>query len=133
MENKATVFDVIKNINVTKDTDRDTRESMLDLYDPFVVNKSFSLHLDTILYCNEMNIHNHIDKKMQYDYYMNAIRKRNRWAKWPKKSNENTEIIKCIMQEFNMNYKNALNIYKIMTSEELGEIIDKNKKDDDNE
>lgn len=131
MENNTTVFDVIKNINTIKDASKDTRENLLSVYDPFVVNKAFSLHLDTILYSNEMNINSHISKQMQYDYYMNSIRSRNRWAKWPKSTKENHDIVRCIMVEYNVNFKSAFNIYKILTGEELSEIKEKYKKDKD--
>lgn len=131
MENNTTVFDVIKNINTIKDASKDTRENLLSVYDPFVVNKAFSLHLDTILYSNEMNINSHISKQMQYDYYMNSIRSRNRWAKWPKSTKENHDIVRCIMVEYNVSFKSAFNIYKILTGEELSEIKEKYKKDKD--
>ena len=131
MENNTTVFDVIKNINTIKDASKDTRENLLSVYDPFVVNKAFSLHLDTILYSNEMNINSHISKQMQYDYYMNSIRSRNRWAKWPKSTKENHDIVRYIMVEYNVSFKSAFNIYKILTGEELSEIKEKYKKDKD--
>jgi hypothetical protein len=119
------VFDVIKNINVNKN--EEIRNEMISLYDLFVINKSFSLYSDTIFYANVMNMNSHISKKMQYDYYINSIKKRNRWVKWPKKKIDNDAIINFIENHLNMNYKNAANISKILTTSEISEIRKENK------
>ena len=65
-------------------------------YDPYLINKAFSLSLDTVLYANDMNIHYNISKFQHYDYLINSnIRPRNRYEKWPKKlENQNLELIK---------------------------------------
>lgn len=120
-----TVFDVIKNINVNKN--EEIRNEMISLYDLFIINKAFSLHSDTIFYANVMNMNSQIPKKLQYDYYMNSIKKRNRWVKWPKKKTDKDDIVNFISDHLSMNYKNAANISKILTISEISEIRKENK------
>ncbi len=43
-------------------------------YNPFIVNRALSYHLDCVPYVNQMNIHNFLDKKLQYHYLLNTIR-----------------------------------------------------------
>ena len=44
-------------------------------YEPYITNRALSQHNDIILYVNEMNLYSHLDKKMQYDFFI--TRKRN--------------------------------------------------------
>ncbi|MCX6783298.1 MAG: DNA polymerase clamp loader subunit A [Candidatus Levybacteria bacterium] len=122
MDKELNVFDVIKNINTLKDFADDTKSSLLKVYDPFVINKGMSLHPDTLLYSNEMNINNHLSNKMQYDYYIHSIRKRNRWAKWPKKTGGDNKVLEAISKVLSVNYKTAKNINKILTDSERNDI-----------
>ena len=55
-------------------------------YPSFIVNKCLSGFLDTVLYANEMNMHSHLDKKIQYDFFINSITPRKRFSPWEKKS-----------------------------------------------
>lgn len=64
-------------------------------YQPYLVNKTFSYYLDTILYSNEMNLHSNIDSKLQFDYLLNSIRPRKRFSPWNKKEiDSDLEVIK---------------------------------------
>ena len=60
---------------------------MLDEYDEkkypaFIVNKAVGAHPDTVLYVNEMNRLHFLDNRLQYDFLLNSLRKRKRFAKW---------------------------------------------------
>ena len=56
-------------------------------YSPFMVNRALSYHKDTVLYANEMNSYPNLDKKLQYDFYINIIRASKRpYSKWHKKA-----------------------------------------------
>ena len=64
-------------------------------YNPFLVNRSLSYFNDTVLYANEMNINHHIDHRLQFDFFINIIRKRKRFSKWAKPIElEKLEVIK---------------------------------------
>ena len=77
-------FDYVKSINDKTenliDRDADCEKS----YVPFIVNRSFSQFSDTVLLANTMNGMHHLDKKLQYDYLWNTIKKRKRFSKWCK-------------------------------------------------
>ena len=77
-------------------------------YVPYIVNRALSYHLDTVLFANEMNINHTIDNKLQFSFYINTIKKRNRFSKWHKVIDDND--INIIMQAFNYNKK--VTIYK---------------------
>ena len=53
-------------------------------YNPFMVNRSLSYFHDCVLMANEMNINHHLDKRLQFDFLINIIRKRKRFSKWIK-------------------------------------------------
>lgn len=91
-------------------------------YQPFLTNRAMSQHLDLALVANEMNIHNHIDAKLQFDFLLYSVKKMfRRYKKWPKKE-EDKELILTLSQYFNCSYKRAKEYEKILTSEQQAEI-----------
>ena len=64
-------------------------------YNPFLINRSLSYFPDTVLAANEMNRNHHIDNRLQFDFFINIIRKRKRFSKWfkPEKISD-LEIVK---------------------------------------
>lgn len=76
-------FEYVNAINTSK------KDIMIDdlaekAYVPFTINRSLSYFNDTTLVANEMNKHSHIDKKLQFHFLINIIRKRKRFSKWNK-------------------------------------------------
>ena len=74
-------FDYVKAINSTK------KDIMVDdiseaEYQAFVINRSLSYFPDTVLYANEMNLNSHLPARLQFDFFINIIKKRNRFSKW---------------------------------------------------
>ena len=66
--------DLVKTADIPEETERK--------YVPFITNKSFSFHIDTILHANEMNAKHWLFKDAQYRYYLGALRPRDRRSKW---------------------------------------------------
>lgn len=89
------VFSFVKEINHGKrDLIAEAPESER-IYDPFVVNRSFSYFNDTVMYANEMNKNHHIDPALQNSFFLNTIRKRKRFSKWMKPSElEDLDVVK---------------------------------------
>ncbi len=80
-------FDYVNSINFTKkNLMKNTANDELAEKDyvPFLTNKSLSYFTDTLLYANEMNRYHFLDKRLQYEFYLNSIRKKKRFAKWAK-------------------------------------------------
>jgi hypothetical protein len=105
------VFTFIKAISTKKNV-ISLDEENIKKYDPFMINKAFSLSLDTVMYANEMNAHYNVSKPQHYDYFINSnIRPRNRYEKWPKKiDNQNLELIKEYYKYSDAKARTALSI-----------------------
>ena len=76
-------FDFLNAINTTK------QDLMIDpdnekKYVTFVVNRTLSYFPDTVHVANAMNQYHHLDKKLQFQFFLNIIRKRKRFSKWAK-------------------------------------------------
>ena len=68
---------------------------MVNLINPFLINRSLSYFSDTAIIANEMNRYHHLDNRLQYQFLINIIRKRKRFSKWIKPELENDiEVVK---------------------------------------
>jgi hypothetical protein len=86
-------------------------------YKPYLSNRSLSYFQDSILYANEMNIRPHLDSKPQYEYLLNSLRKRKRYAKWKKQSPDAT--VEMIMEYFGYGRAKAEQALRVLTDEQL--------------
>ena len=92
---KYELRDYLYSINQSKKNLMDADVDAVKGYPPFIINKCLSSFTDSILYANEMNVHNHLDKKMQYDFYINSLKPRKRFSPWLRKDElENLELVK---------------------------------------
>ena len=116
-------FEYVKAINTTK------KDIMVDdiaekEYNAFMVNRSLSNFQDTVLYANLMNVNHHIDARLQFDFFINTIRKKNRFSKWLKQMNyENLEVIKEYYGYSNEKAKSVLSLLNNKQIEELKQRI----------
>ena len=52
-------------------------------FPPYVINRCLSQHIDTIIQANEMNQRHGLNKRLQFHFLLNSIRKRKRFGgKW---------------------------------------------------
>ena len=112
-------FDYVQSISYNKKNlmiDDITEKSYL----PFVINRSLSYFPDTVLIANEMNVSNHIDNRMQYDYYMNIVRKRKRFSKWAKATASND--IEAVKQYYGYSEEKARQIMPLLTPDNINTI-----------
>jgi len=80
-------FDYVATINTSKkNMMRDSEDDVLSEkeYNPWVVNIALSYFPDTILHANLMNQHHGLPKRPQYEFLLNSIRPKKRYAKWTK-------------------------------------------------
>ena len=89
-------------------------------YKPFLANKALSYHQDAILYANELNRRPQLDNKLQYEFLLNSLRKRKRYAKWQKKVDDVS--LELIMEYFGYGRAEALHALKVLTDEQLAMI-----------
>jgi len=106
-----------------------TKEQLMDdsyyekKYPAWVVNRALYAHSDTILLVNEMNINNHLDNRLQFDFLLNSIRPRKRFAPWLKTSKiKNLELVK---EYFGYSDQKAKDALAILTNDDLEHIRSK--------
>lgn len=116
------VWTWIKSINSNKIDLLESNEN-LKTYQPYIINKSLSYHWDTVLLSNEMNMYPSIPIESQYLYYLNAVRKSNRFARWTKKeSSEDLDIIKIY---YDCNDSKAYEMLSLLSKEQINYIKNK--------
>ena len=69
------------------------------------------------MFANEMNLHNHLDKDMQYSSYLNSLRKRKRFSPWLRK--EKVTDLECIKKYYGYSNEKASQALKILTQEQI--------------
>ena len=81
-------------------------------YSPYVINRCLSQHLDTIMMANEVNMRHGLNKRLQFHFLLNSIRKRKRFGgKWVSTSkSKNLEYVKEYYGYSNSKAKVALDI-----------------------
>ena len=124
---KINPFDFTSSVSHTKkDLMRGTDNDKLveKSYSPFLTNRALSYHSDTIGFANEMNTRHHTDNLLQYDFLLNIVRPKKRFAKWSKK--ENDSDVAVVREYFGYNETNARQALTILTKEQLS-IIRKKK------
>jgi len=96
-------------------------ETWAKKYPPYVINKCLSMFYDCIAQANEMNGYHFLDKKVQFNFYINSIRKRKRFGgKWLSQSKlKNLEYVKEYYGYSNEKAKAAL---KILDDEQINTI-----------
>lgn len=115
MSDKLGLFDYINIIN-----DKKPIPLTLEGYDSFMMNRAFSNSMDTVFIANEINVD--CDNDMNFDYYYNAIPRKRRYAKWPKKAKESSDkksMLNNIIERFNCSLSKAQDIYVILDSKNL--------------
>ena len=86
-------------------------------YNAFIINRGLSMYQDTILFANEMNKYHHLDARLQYDFFINIIKKRKRWSKWIKPQDiDNLELIK---EYYGYSNEKAKSVLPLFSNEEL--------------
>ena len=109
-------FDYVNSINFTKkNLMKNTANDELAEKDyvPFLTNKSLSYFTDTLLYANEMNRYHFLDKRLQYEFYLNSICKKKRFAKWAK-ADDNDEVM-MVQEYFKFSPQKAKAALKVLT------------------
>ena len=86
-------------------------------YSAYIINRGLALYCDTVLYANEMNMRHHLDNKLQYDYFLNIIRKSARYEKWIK--SESSEDLEAVKTYYGMNNEKAKQALSVLTADQL--------------
>ena len=87
----------------------------------FIINRALSMNIDTILYVNEMNVNWQLDPLLQYDYYINSLRKKKRWSKWAKATAPSSDL-ELIKEYYNYNEQRAREVLDLLSESEIQEL-----------
>ena len=112
-------FEYLNSINDTK------KDIMVDdiaekAYASFVINRSLSYFPDTVCIANEMNRYHHLDKKLQYHFLINIIRKRKRFSKWIKPDLDSD--IEVVKEYYGYSNEKAQQVHSLLSSEQIEEL-----------
>ena len=112
-------FEYLKAINESK------KDIMVDdiaekEYNSFIINRGLSHFQDTILFANEMNRFHHLDSRLQFDFFINIVRKKKRFSKWLKPTElSDLEVVK---EYYGYSNEKAKSVLSLFTNEQLTEL-----------
>ena len=115
--------DWLNSINQTKSNIMDTNPDSVKDYVPYIINKCFSGHIDSLMFSNEMNINHHIDKKLQYDFFINILRTKKRFSPWLRK--DTIKDLDYVKRYYGYNNEKAQQALRILTKEQINFIKSK--------
>jgi hypothetical protein len=115
-------FDYLNSINDTKiDIMKDEADERA--YNSFMVNRSLSYFPDTVALANELNRYHHLDKKLQYHFLLNIIRKRKRFSKWIKA--DVVADIDVVKQYYGYSNNKARQVLSLLSEDQLNTLRQK--------
>ncbi len=112
-------FEYVNAINTTK------KDIMIDdlaekAYNSFIINRSLSYFNDTVLMANEMNINHHLDNRLQFDFFINIVRKKKRFSKFMKP--ETVSDVEAVREYYGYNNEKARQALTLLTSDQINEL-----------
>ena len=108
--------DWLNSINFTKENLLEDSSTVSE-YPPYIINRCLSGHLDCILFVNEMNRYSFLDKDMQYNFYLNTLRKKKRFSPWLRK--EKVTDLQSVKQYYGYSNEKASQALKILSKQQL--------------
>ena len=112
-------FEYVTAINYTK-TNLIIDEETENDYLPYMINRSLSYFQDTVVLANEMNLYWDIDKKLQFDFLINIVRKRKRFSKWIKP--EIVTDLEVVKEYYGYSNEKAKQALSVLSTEDLTEL-----------
>jgi len=115
-------FEYCNAINYTK-KDIMTDDIAEKAYSPYMVNRQLSYFPDTVLAANEMNRNHHIDNRLQFDFFINIVRKRKRFSKWFKP--ELISDLDAVKRYYGYSNEKARQVLTLLSTEQINELKNK--------
>ena len=115
--------DWLNSINLTKKNLIDEDPSIEKDYSPYIINRIYSGHLDSVMFANEMNKYSFLSKKIQYDFYLNSLRSKKRFSPWLRK--DKIKDLDYVKRYYGYSNEKAQQALKILTKEQLNFIRSK--------
>ena len=111
--------DYLNAINFSKEKLLDTDDTeWTKKYPPFVINKCLSMFYDCIAQANEMNGYHFLDKDVQFNFFINSIRKKKRFGgKWLKQNV--LKDIEYVKEYYDYSNEKAREALSLLTNEQI--------------
>ena len=111
--------DYLNSINFSKEKLLDTDDTeWVKKYPPFVINKCLSMFYDCIAQANEMNGYHFLDKDVQFNFFINSIRKKKRFGgKWLKQNV--LKDVDYVKEYYDYSNEKAREALSILTKEQI--------------
>mgnify|MGYP003340363840 CR=1 FL=1 len=125
---KLSPFDFLNTINVSKKNlilESECPDLIEKQYNAWMVNRGLSFFEDTVHLANFMNRNHHLDKKLQYDFFLNTVRPKKRWSKWFKKTSDDN--IDIVQKAYGYSYRKAETALSLLSTEQIGILKQKQK------
>ena len=116
MSNSLSPFDFLNDINSNK------QNIMVDdiaekQYNAFMINRGLSYFNDTVLMANEMNLNAHLDNRLQFDFFINIVRKKKRFSKWNKP--ETVSDVEVVKEYYGYSNEKARQALTLLTKDQI--------------
>ena len=109
--------DWLNSLNFTKENLVQEDPSLAKDYPPYIINRCLSGHMDCIMFVNEMNKYHFLDKDIQYEFYLNTLRKRKRFSPWLRK--DKISDLEVVKRYYGYSNEKASQALKILSNEQL--------------
>ena len=121
---KRNPFDFVKSVSYDK------KDIMVDdieekAYQPFLINKSLSYHQDSVFLTNEMNVRHGVDNRLQYQFFLNTLRKRQRFSQWQKPYI--SKKLDTVKEYYQISTKEAKDYVELLSDKQLRELKNRMK------
>ena len=120
---KLELKDWLNSINFNKENLIEEDPEAISSYPPYIVNRCLSGAVDSVLFANEMNLNAHLDKDMQYSFFLYTLRKRKRFSPWLKK--EQIEDLDLVKKHYGYSNEKAKVAVTLLTKTQLEYIRNK--------
>jgi hypothetical protein len=116
-------FEFVNAINYTKEYLFNDPQSEKD-YNSFLVNRSLSYFVDTIMFASEMNRYPQLTNKQQFDYYINIIARKKRFSKWAEKESK-SDNLDAVCSYYGYSKQRGKDVLDMLSSEQIKFIKEK--------
>ena len=89
-------------------------------YQPFLINKALSYHQDSVFLTNEMNVRHGVDNRLQYQFFLNTLRKRQRFSKWQKPYV--SKKLDTVKEYYQISTRDAKDYVEILSDQQIREL-----------
>ncbi len=121
---KRNPFDFVKSVSYDK------KDLMVDeveekAYQPFLINRALSYHQDSVFLTNEMNVRHGVDNRLQYQFFLNTLRKRQRFSQWQKPYI--SKKLDTVKEYYQISTREAKDYVELLSDKQLRELKNRMK------